>query len=340
MELDARAGSADRTHGVGPPVRPRHRDDPARPRARARPEGLHLADDLGRRSCRCTATAAARVHCGTVDMGQGSDTAMAQMAREVLGIATESVRVVHPDTDVDAVRHGHARVALDVSHGPRRAAGRRGRRARSCCESPASALGVDPADLECRDAAVVCGDGARLTHPRGHAGALRHAGRQPSSASGHTRRPTRSRTPRPASRRISRPSGCSAARAPRSPSTCETGRITVTKLVNVADVGRAINPSSVERQLIGRGHHAGRVHALRGNDLQRRAGAERQPRRLQDPGTSRSARRICRRPTLRFRTRTARSARKGSAKRACSARRRRSQTRCTTRSASSSPICR
>ena len=32
---------------------------------------------------------------------------------------------------------------------------------------------------------------------------------------------------------------------------CETGRITVTKLVNVADVGRAINPASVERQLIG-----------------------------------------------------------------------------------------
>jgi CO/xanthine dehydrogenase Mo-binding subunit len=31
----------------------------------------------------------------------------------------------------------------------------------------------------------------------------------------------------------------------------ETGRITVTKLVNVADVGRAINPASVERQLTG-----------------------------------------------------------------------------------------
>jgi len=32
---------------------------------------------------------------------------------------------------------------------------------------------------------------------------------------------------------------------------CETGRITVAKLVNVADVGRAINPASVERQLTG-----------------------------------------------------------------------------------------
>jgi CO/xanthine dehydrogenase Mo-binding subunit len=36
----------------------------------------------------------------TVDMGQGSDTAMAQIVAETLGIATEAVRVVHPDTDV------------------------------------------------------------------------------------------------------------------------------------------------------------------------------------------------------------------------------------------------
>ena len=36
----------------------------------------------------------------TVDMGQGSDTAMAQCVAEVLGIATEKVRVLNPDTDV------------------------------------------------------------------------------------------------------------------------------------------------------------------------------------------------------------------------------------------------
>jgi CO/xanthine dehydrogenase Mo-binding subunit len=36
----------------------------------------------------------------TVDMGQGSDTAMAQIVAEVLNIAAEDVKVVHPDTDV------------------------------------------------------------------------------------------------------------------------------------------------------------------------------------------------------------------------------------------------
>lgn len=40
------------------------------------------------------------VHCGTVDMGQGSDTLMAMIAAEVLGLDPEKVRVVHPDTDV------------------------------------------------------------------------------------------------------------------------------------------------------------------------------------------------------------------------------------------------
>jgi CO/xanthine dehydrogenase Mo-binding subunit len=40
------------------------------------------------------------LYCGTVDMGQGSDTAMAQMVGEVLNIPAESVRVAQRDTDV------------------------------------------------------------------------------------------------------------------------------------------------------------------------------------------------------------------------------------------------
>src|SRR5262249_25365300 len=39
------------------------------------------------------------LYCGTVDMGQGSDTAMAQMVGEILGIAAEQVRVIPRDTD-------------------------------------------------------------------------------------------------------------------------------------------------------------------------------------------------------------------------------------------------
>src|SRR5207253_668796 len=40
------------------------------------------------------------LYCGTVDMGQGSDTAMAQIAGEVLDIPAENVKVMARDTDV------------------------------------------------------------------------------------------------------------------------------------------------------------------------------------------------------------------------------------------------
>ena len=40
------------------------------------------------------------IYVNTIDMGQGSDTALAQIAAEVLAVPTASVRVVHPDTDV------------------------------------------------------------------------------------------------------------------------------------------------------------------------------------------------------------------------------------------------
>ena len=40
------------------------------------------------------------VYCSTADMGQGSDTAMAQIAGEVLHMAAEAITVVHSDTDV------------------------------------------------------------------------------------------------------------------------------------------------------------------------------------------------------------------------------------------------
>jgi CO/xanthine dehydrogenase Mo-binding subunit len=46
------------------------------------------------------ADASCTLLCSTVDMGQGSDTAMAQIVGEVLGIEAGQVSVVHPDTDV------------------------------------------------------------------------------------------------------------------------------------------------------------------------------------------------------------------------------------------------
>jgi CO/xanthine dehydrogenase Mo-binding subunit len=47
-----------------------------------------------------SADGSATLYTSTVDMGQGSDTAFAQMVAEVLNISATDVRVVHPDTDV------------------------------------------------------------------------------------------------------------------------------------------------------------------------------------------------------------------------------------------------
>lgn len=46
------------------------------------------------------ADGSATLYCSTVDMGQASDTAMAQIVAEVLALKAEEVQVVHPDTDV------------------------------------------------------------------------------------------------------------------------------------------------------------------------------------------------------------------------------------------------
>jgi CO/xanthine dehydrogenase Mo-binding subunit len=64
------------------------------------------------------------VSMSTVDMGQGSDTAMAQIAAEVLGVAAETVRVVHPDTDVTPFDMGTlgSRSTFHMGHAVRLAA--------------------------------------------------------------------------------------------------------------------------------------------------------------------------------------------------------------------------
>ncbi len=78
------------------------------------------------------------LYCSTVDMGQGSDTANAQIVAEVLNIPAESVRGRASRHRRDALRHGDARLALALPHGQRGAARRRGRAATSSRRSRAS----------------------------------------------------------------------------------------------------------------------------------------------------------------------------------------------------------
>jgi CO/xanthine dehydrogenase Mo-binding subunit len=111
-------------------------------------------------------------------------------------------------------------------------------------------FGVDPADLSCCDAAVACGDGRRLTL---RALMLERFAMQAGNLVGvGSYAPSYEKAdPETGQSSDITPFWMLGGAGAEIAVDMETGRITVTKLVNVADVGRAINPSIVERQLIG-----------------------------------------------------------------------------------------
>ena len=189
------------------------------------------------------------VHCGTVDMGQGSDTALAQIAAEILGIPTASVRVVHPDTDVtpyDMATLG-SRSTYHMGNAVRRAA----EDARDqLLRMAGTAFATDIVELDCRDHAVVSRSGSRMTFRELM---LARFAMQAGTVVGFGSfmPPYKKTDPETGQSPDITPFWMLGGAGVEIEVDCETGRIEVTKLVNVGDVGRAINPASVERQLTG-----------------------------------------------------------------------------------------
>jgi CO/xanthine dehydrogenase Mo-binding subunit len=173
------------------------------------------------------------LYCSTVDMGQGSDTAMAQIVAEVLGIPIESITVVHPDTDVtpyDMATLG-SRSTFHMGHAVRRAS----EDARDKLLALAQEVGVSVETTPIREvfrkrygmqAGNIVGTGTFVPAyaPTDH-------------ESGQSTNVT--------------PYWMIGATGAEVEVDTETGRVTVTRLVNVADVGRPINPDIVETQLSG-----------------------------------------------------------------------------------------
>jgi CO/xanthine dehydrogenase Mo-binding subunit len=186
---------------------------------------------------------------GTVDMGQASDTAMAQIVAEVFGIPPTSIRVVHPDTDVtpyDMATLG-SRSTFHMGNAVRMAA--EDARAKVLYIA-ATALDAEPSDLECVDAEVVSRRGARMTLREIMLARFAMQAGTIVGVGSYTAPYKKADPDTGQSSEITPFWMLGGAGAEISVDT-ETGRIEVTKLVNVADVGRAINPASVDRQLIG-----------------------------------------------------------------------------------------
>ena len=172
------------------------------------------------------------LYSSTVDMGQGSDTAMAQMVSEVTGIAVEKITVVHPDTDVtpyDMATLG-SRSTYHMGHAVKNAA----EDARDKLFALAREVGLSAETTPIPEvfkkkygmqAGNIVGVGSFIpsyTSP---------------DANGQTDNAT--------------PFWMIGATGAEVEVDTETGEFKVTRLVNLVDVGRAINPAIVETQISG-----------------------------------------------------------------------------------------
>ncbi len=172
------------------------------------------------------------VYCSTVDMGQGSDTAMAQFAAEALGVPVASVTVVHPDTDVtpyDMATLG-SRSTYHMGHAVRLAA----EDARDKLMQLAKDVGLSAETTPIPDifrkkygmqAGNIVGVGSYI----------------PTYSSPDAQGQTDNATP----------FWMIGATGAEVEVDTETGEFKVTRLVNLVDVGRPVNPAIVETQISG-----------------------------------------------------------------------------------------
>jgi CO/xanthine dehydrogenase Mo-binding subunit len=174
------------------------------------------------------------LYCGTVDMGQGSDTAMAQIVAEVLNIPAETVQVVHSDTEVtpyDMATLG-SRSTFHMGHAVKLAA----EDARQKLAALASELGIP-------QASNLATHELFLRKYKMQAGNIIGTGSfippyiSPDPDTGQSDNIT--------------PFWMVGATGVELEVDTETGHVRILKMINVADVGRSINPQIVETQLSG-----------------------------------------------------------------------------------------
>jgi CO/xanthine dehydrogenase Mo-binding subunit len=174
------------------------------------------------------------LYCGTIDMGQGSDTAMAQLVGEVLNVPAESVRVVQRDTDVTPYDMGTlgSRSLFHMGHAVRLAAEEAREKLRQLARDVGEPEGSNTpvAELFKKRYGMAAGNvvGTGIYKPD-YVPPAPGTGLSPNI------------TP------FWMVSGAGA----EVEVDTETGHVTVTRLVNVADVGKAINPKIVETQISG-----------------------------------------------------------------------------------------
>jgi CO/xanthine dehydrogenase Mo-binding subunit len=167
-------------------------------------------------------------------MGQGSDTAMAQMVGEVLDIPAESVKVMQRDTDVTPYDMGTlgSRSLFHMGHAVRRAA--------EDARDKLKALAKEVGEPEGSNIPVAELFQKRYGMQAGNvigSGIYKPDYTPPAPGTGQSPNVT--------------PFWMVAGSGAEVEVDTETGHVKITKLINVVDCGKAINPKSVETQISG-----------------------------------------------------------------------------------------
>jgi xanthine dehydrogenase molybdenum-binding subunit len=198
---------------------------------------------------------------GSTEIGQGSETVLAQIVAATLGVATQDVAIVNSDTDVKPWDVGvHASRTTFIAGNAARLAAEAARG--QIFETAAELLGVAPDALAARDGrVVVAADPARgLALDRVVRARHFRTGGKIVSAEGWYDPPTELVDKDSYKGNISAAYGFGAQLAEVEVDT-ETGQVRVLRLVCANDVGRAINPMAVEGQIEG-GAQMGLGYAL------------------------------------------------------------------------------
>ena len=174
------------------------------------------------------------LYCGTVDMGQGSDTGLVQMVGEALNVPAESVRIVQRDTDVTPYDMGTlgSRSLFHMGHAIRNAAQE--------VRNKIAALRREVGEPEGSNTSMSELFQKRYGMQAGNiigSGAFKPDYQPPSRDTGQSTNIT--------------PFWLLSAAGAEVEVDTETGQIKIVKLVSVVDVGKAVNPKIVETQISG-----------------------------------------------------------------------------------------
>src|SRR5262247_3018136 len=173
------------------------------------------------------------LYCSTVDMGQGSDTANAQIVAEVLNIPAERVKVVHPDTDV---------TPYDMATLGSRSLYHMGNAVRLAAEDARNKLAALARELGLPEGSNVPVAELFQKKYKMQAGNIIGTG---SYIPNYVPPDQNGLTPEATPFWMVGGAGCEVE------VDTETGHVRVVKLINVVDVGRPINPRIVETQISG-----------------------------------------------------------------------------------------